>query len=1167
MQRDGSGIRLSASDLANHLSCSHLTQLERRRVAGEIQPPHFRDLNVEHLQQLGFAHEEAYLDHLRTTRGLESQRCDPEDNTDQSAVAMMRMGVGVVVQASLGAGSVGAWHGRADILLRCDTPSDLGDWSYEVVDTKLARETRAETILQLCLYSELVAEIQGLMPARMGVVSPESAFQPVWYRPEDYLAYYRRTKDSLRAALQTEVVQTYPEPVSRCETCRWWPDCNRRWRDDDHLSLVAGMGRSQRRELVEQGVGDVAALAALPDLLPFRPSRGAADTYRRLRDQARVQVDGRRKGEAVIELLELLPAQGLGRLPAPSPGDLFFDIEGDHFVGDGGIEYLLGVWFLDEVGQACYRSFWGLDRAGERKAFVEFVEFVEARRANYADLHVYHYDHYEPTAIKRLMGRYAACEEQVDDWLRNHLFVDMHRVVRETLIASVERYSLKDLEAFYRFERAVSLDRAGASRGHLERLLELHRDGDITADLRQTVQAYNADDCASTAALRDWLERLRDGLLADGVDMPRPELAPHETNEEFDERRRRVLELIDRLTAGVPFEAEQRTQAQHARWLLAHCLDYYRREDKVGFWEKFRLLDLGKEAHRTEAHALGDLDFVQELPLQGRQRTVTHRYRFPPQECVIRPGGELWLPDGDRFGAVVDIDHDGGVVDIKKTKAATQLHPAHIVEWSHFRSGVLADAVERAAQWVVADTATRPDGDDLQANGPYRSVIDLLLRSAPRLTDASAFDGGLPAASLVDETKRIVRGLDRTMLPVQGPPGSGKTYLGGRLITDLVRAGKTVGVCANSHAVIRHLLEAVVAAGTEERVAVVCGAKPGNAGDLEGSAIVEFRDNAGPLRAVECGEVQVVGGTKYMWSREEFAAAVDVLFIDEASQLSLADAIAVAHAANSVVMLGDPRQLEQPQQGSHPPGVDVSPLDHLLDGNTTLPPQNGIFMPQTRRLHPSLCRYTSELFYEGKLAPLPELAQQRLAGSVAFDGAGLFFVPVEHQGNQSSSVEEVTVVSQLLDGLTRGVTWVNQDGRQAPLTPADVLVITPYNAQVSLLHKALGYARIGTVDRFQGQEAAVVIYSMATSTGADAPRGMEFLYSANRLNVATSRARCAVILVGNPQLFEIDCRTPEQMRLANAFCRFIEIARPVTTSAIRRRPSNELVQLEMDWSA
>ena len=382
------------------------------------------------------------------------------------------------------------------------------------------------------------------------------------------------------------------------------------------------------------------------------------------------------------------------------------------------------------------------------------------------------------------------------------------------------------------------------------------------------------------------------------------------------------------------------------------------------------------------------------------------------------------------------------------------------------------------------------------------------------------------------------------MLPIQGPPGAGKTFSGAHMICELVRLGKTVGITANSHKVIRNLLDAVMKAAGESGQKVKCVHKVTEKSGRP-SAIEELTDNDETIARLATRQAHVAGGTPWLWARQDSEEAVDVLFVDEAGQMSLANVLAASQAARSVVLLGDPQQLEQPQQGTHPEGADLSALEHILQGHKTIPSDRGIFLPETWRLAPRICAFTSEVFYEGRLRSRPGLERQVLAGTAPIEGAGLWVAGVAHDGNQNSSSEEVDVVDRIVAGLLRpDARWIDGDGIEKAMTPDDILVVAPYNSQVALLGERLGPrgVRVGTVDKFQGQEAPVVIYSMATSTPKDAPRGMEFLYSLNRLNVATSRARCACILVANPRLFEPECKSPRQMQLANAMCRYVEIA-------------------------
>ncbi len=1126
---------LSASDLAAHLGCAHLTELERLVAAKKISRVRWNDPMLEVLQKRGFAHEAAYLDHLRETAGCVVTELDKEaTGTDaiEKTKRAMADGAGAITQATL---TDGQWRGRADVLRRVERPSDLGAWSYEVVDAKLASETKAGTILQLCLYSELVASIQGLLPERMHVVSPGAYATPEVFRTEDFLAYHRLIKRELLATVGKPLrgePATYPEPCAQCDYCDWWVQCTERRQNDDHLSLIAGASRLQRRELQPLGIDTLAKLATAPLPLEPRPARGSRESYERLREQARVQLASRGAEAPVWERLPIEEGRGLTRLPTPSPGDFFFDFEGDPFVADGGREYLFGWVELDDDATPQYERRWTLTAKDERREFEAFVDRVMERLEEHPDLHIYHFGIYEPSAFKRLMGRYATREEAIDRLLRGNRFIDLYSTVRQSLRIGVETYSLKALEPLHAFTREVDLREASKLQRGIERALELGETMDLPAESLSAVESYNRDDCLSTLRLRDWLEARRAEAIERGATIERPALEAGDASEKAEERSAQLQALIDELTRDVPEEVSERAPEQQARWLLAHMLEWHRREDKAAWWEFFRLAALGDEELLEEKAGLGGLEFLESAGVSGRSQV--ERYRFAAQEHSFKTGMEACFGE-EKLGAVIAIDTLARTVDIKKTKATVGIHPPAIFGHRQFRPAPKPAAIERIAKWVVEN--------EIDAPGPYRAARDLLLRTPPRIRSPVGTALLDHDAALVDEVKRLVRNLDHGVLPVQGPPGAGKTYLGARMICALARAGKRVAVTAVSHKVIRNLLDAAVKAAAEEGLDLRCRQKVSKPDGNADAAVFELKDNAKLKDTLKSGEAHVGGSTAWSWCRPEFEELVDVLIVDEAGQMSLADTIAAAPAAKSIVLLGDPQQLDHPIQGSHPDGCAASALEHLLGGNQTMPEGAGLFLSETWRLHPTLCAFTSEVFYEGRLESRAECEQQELIGDTPFAGSGLWWVPAQHRGNQSSSPEEVEVVAATWEALVAGsVEWRNFDGVLAPIGPRDVLIVAPYNLQVDALSERLAGARVGTVDKFQGQEAAVVIYSMTTSTPEDAPRGMEFLYDLNRLNVATSRARCGVVLVASPGLFEVECRNPRQMKLANAACRYRELA-------------------------
>jgi uncharacterized protein len=1130
MKKVGDSFALSATDLVGYLHCHHLMVLDRAVAEGALAKPKVWDPLLQILSERGAAHEQGYIEHL-TKAGLDVTRIDGIEVTNEAAaetLAAMRRGVPVIAQGAL---LDHGWNGRADILRRVEVPSAWGSWSYEAIDAKLARETKAGAILQLCLYSELLAAAQKLAPESMYVVAPWSDFVPQQYRFADYAAYFRKVKRALQTAMASPGADnTYPDPIDHCEICRWREVCDKRRRDDDHLCLVAGISKLQINELKAHGIATVQSLAGMP--LEWKPDRGSGDSYVRVREQARIVVEARAAGVGKFELLPVEAGFGLTRLPEPSDGDIFLDLEGDPFVGEHGLEYLFGYAFKDAHRALVYEASWALSRTEEKRAFETFVDFVMARWAQFPGLHIYHYAPYEPAALKRLMGRYATREEEIDRMLRAGLFVDLYQVVRHGLRASVESYSIKRLEPFYQFERAMPLADANVALANLQANLELGDVLSVSDEIKAKVRAYNEDDCRSALALRDWLELQRSKLIADGADVPRPKHGDGAPNERITDWLIKINALIGRLTADVPADPVERDEEQQARWILANVLDWHRREEKAVWWEYFRLADLSAEELLEERAGLSSLVFVGAVG--GTAKAPIHRYHFPPQETEIRGGEELRNVGGAKLGRVEAISFLDNSVEIKKRQDTAGLHPQAAFAHTYVDTKVMAEALLRIGEYVA--------DDGLCGDGPYQAARDLLLRQSPRIGSEPLHRAG---ETTVEAAVRLCAHLAGGILPIQGPPGAGKTFTGARMICELVRRGWKVGITANSHKVIRNLIDATIKAADELGIDLQCCQK---ADEVEAPQHrLSFAKSNDELFAALRTSASVGGGTAWLWSRPDAFETVDVLFVDEAAQMSLANVLAVSQAAKTVVLIGDPQQLDQPTQGSHPDGTDVSALDHILGGEQTIARDKGLFLEETWRLHPAICAYTSELFYDGKLRSRGGLEQQVIKGAGPVNGSGLYFLPVAHSGNQNCSPEEAQEAGKLVKAIIAGnATWVDREGNEKPITLNDILIITPYNAQVFEIEQCLPGARAGTVDKFQGQEAAIAIYSTATSSHADAPRGMEFFYSLNRLNVATSRAKCVSILISSPQIFEAECRTPRQIQLANAFCRFFELAKRLT---------------------
>src|SRR5664280_2469454 len=1021
----------AATDLVGFLACEHLVGLELAALAGLVAKPTRLDPEIDLIARRGIEHEVRYLAGLETA-GRRATRIDPGEheappelrlvNLRRAAgdtLAAIRRGDDVVYQATF---FDGRWLGLADFLLRVDRPSPLlGDWSYEVVDTKLARHVKASALLQICSYVEQLTEAQGVEPEWMHVALGGSARAVERHRVADYMAYYRMVKAAFEvrvaaagldggsarsgmAAIGTAEgrplgvayppIGTYPEPVEHCDVCRWSQLCAARRRADDDLSLVAGAPTRLRKALKGRGVATRRGLARLELPLAKPLDDVGARPLETCRDQARIQVRGQDEGAMLYELLppsrlrdgSLEPNRGLTSLPPPRPGDLFFDIEGDPFALDDGVDYLFGILepgVLGPTGEPTFHAFWAVDEDGqvthesEKRAFEQTIDLMMDRLARDPEIHIYHYAPYETTAAGRLMGRHGTRELEVDRLLRGKVFVDLYRAVRQGLRASVESYSIKKLEPLYGLTREENLRDAGSSIVAFEAWLAEAETGTAgvrlpgTNETLRSIEAYNRDDCVSNWRLRDWLEERRPELARQiGEPLSRPGPAVPEAAEALSEHLAHVAAISERLGQGVSDEAADRTPAQHASWLLAQLLSWHRREEKAFWWRFFHLMnDLTDEERIAEREPIGGLELVECLGPVAR--STVYRYRFPEQEHAIDAGTEVSDPATGRSpGSVVALDAAAGTLDLRRGQATDGPHPTSLVPSGHVATAPLRDSLLRVGEWVADHGIDGP--------GEYQAARELLLRRAPRTGGGIGEALCRPDEEALGAALRIAPSLAGSCLAVQGPPGSGKTYLGAAAIVELVLHGRVVGVTANSHKVIGHLLDEVAERAAERGVKVSIGQKTDMSGGCTSDAAVPLASNAALLDAIEAGELDVVGGTAWVWSRPEFAARLDTLVVDEAGQLSLANAVAVSPAARNLVLLGDPQQLDQPLQGAHPPGAEASALGHVLGKDSTMPAHRGLFLEHTRRLHPDLCRFTSEAFYEGRLEPAAGLEVQDL---------------------------------------------------------------------------------------------------------------------------------------------------------------------------------------------
>ena len=1088
-------IRLSASDLMRFTACQHATRLDLAYLHGEDLAPVDASEDAVLLQQHGDQHETAHLLHLEA-EGKVVIRVETEGVSFEESLKATRdalaAGPDIIFQGALDGGM---WGGYADFLERVPVPSDLGAFSYEVTDTKLKRKPAPGHVLQLVLYSDLLAAVQGHAPARAHIQLGTG--ERVSFRLSEYSEYARLARDRLEDFVRNPP-ETRPIPCSLCNLCRWRARCGDEWQETDSLYLTAGITKSQVGKLEAAGIETMTVLAGHEG----RVGRLADATAEKLRTQARLQ-HTRKTGEPTFELRPRVLGKDFDLMPRPDSGDLFYDIEGDPFYSEAdseGLEYLHGVWDGEE-----FAALWSHDLAEEKKALASLFDLFEERLRRYPNAHIYHYAAYEITALRRLATRHGIGEARLDQWLRERRFVDLYAVVRGGIFASEPSYSLKDMEVFYDMPRTGEVTTAAGSIVAYEKWRDT---GD--AGILAEIEDYNRIDCISTERMRDWLL----GIRPEG---PWLEIGEGETERSAAQQSANE-ELSDVLRAsGLPEERQR---------MLYDLGVFHWRESKPQAWSVFDSAAKDFEDLCDDMECLAGLEAMGEQSF--RSLSFVREYRYPPQETKLREGDWAQVAQDDRFVSVEIIR-----LNRRQRKIRLKMNP--------YRGSELPDRLDLLPNFAwnprnIPYAIWRVIADQC---GPRsnRAAEDLLSRNPPRFHGPSPLPLNKDTETL-DGLIAAARAMNQSVLPVQGPPGTGKTYAAAQAILALVQEGKRVAVSSNSHAAISNLLMECVHALRTDSVGLApddvrIAHKISRGSDLPDEV----------LRAISCvtsnsaGAIysaNVVGGTAWLFSRDELDGAFNYLFVDEAGQVSLANLVAMSNAADNLVLIGDPRQLPQVLQGAHPYPANLSCLDWILGEGQNVDPARGIFLPETWRMHPDLCTYISSQFYEDRLESHHSTARQSVEAR-RLPRYGAWRVPVVHEGRAQICPEEVEAVRDTIERLLAGA-WTDQNGSTRPICESDIIVVAPYNAQVNALSDALPTIRVGTVDKFQGQEAPVALVSMTASSSEETSRGLDFLLSRERLNVAVSRGRGLSLVFASPRLLHTNCATVEQMRLVNALC-------------------------------
>ena len=1129
----------SPSDLIRYLASPFASWMDRYFLEDHrAVTPDEESEDQKLIIKTGEQHERTILEQCRATTAnlVEIARGDPAV-ARITTLSAIKSKAPIVFQAAL---ELAPFAGFTDFLI-LDASG-----GYQVWDAKLARAPKPYYAVQLCCYSEMLAAVTGgPLPEKFGIILGSQ--ERVEFRVEDFIYYYMQVKANF-LAMQTGFTANLadrPEPLPRADHGRWTSHAENFFVERDHLVQVARITVGQIKKLNRVGISTAAKLASVS------PGKTVAklnqDTLEKLVAQARLQILTRTDRVANHEgppRYEVLPTQGengepvgLATLPPAHPADVYFDMEG-YPLAPGGQEYLFGACLRkDKTGDLVFKDWWAHDRTEEKLAFEGFVDWVYERWTTHPALHIYHYAPYEVSAVRRLSTRHDTRQDEVDELLRHEVFFDLYHLVCQGLRIGEGSYSLKTIERLYRPKRATDVASASDSIVQYARWIESGeaRDWQSSAILKG-IRDYNEDDCDSTAELVNWLRnvaaehRIMPAQSASSAVSTPPKVLPPEVVE-----RQRLIAAL-------------RQKADPVSMVLADLVDFHRREQKPMWWRMF------DRAKATPDELRDDPACIEGVKVVGHpvpeKKSLVQAYSFDPnQECKLAAGKLAkvrFVLNLDLALELLDLDLANGKLRLKASQASLNAK---------------SDGAFPAAGSLLLDEYINPGeipgaltdlaGQQLAHNLPTQIAALLGHRHI-------AAELQHPAETALSAAIRISGSMAHDCLVIQGPPGTGKTYTASQVIAGLLAQGRKVGIASNSHKAVVNLLRAcgTVAQEQGERLR---GIKVGSEADptlfAANPDLIHVGSTTDAHRIYSGG---VVAGTAWLFSRPEWADTLDFLFIDEGGQVSLANAAAMARSAKNLVLLGDQMQLEQPVQGTHPGEAGLSSLQFALKDieaskpdlpifHAVVPPDLGLFLGESRRMHPKVCAFISDSIYEGRLHSHPDCAKQRIAllpgrPNLVTKEAGILFSGVEHEGNIQQSDEEVGRVKAIYKELV-GRPYTSKDGTTHALALRDFLFIAPYNAQVRRLEAALPKeARVASVDKFQGQEAPVCILSLCSSYGEYGSRGLGFILDRNRINVAISRAQCLAIVVADPRIANSPAGSIVEMKLLNLFCKLEPIS-------------------------
>jgi len=1118
---------ISAYSVIDFNQCEYKTSLDFIKPPDEFKP--LNDPWLEIIRKIGIEHENSIISKLNNESDI---TIIDDNNTVDERIKLTRDAINegkeIIYQGFL---SHNRFNGIPDLLIKKE------DY-YQPCDIKSSLSLKTDNIIQLCHYAHILKNQFGLMPKTGKIILRDES--EIVIEIKKYYDYYLHISQNLSQFIEEKIIIEEPIKCTLCSKCNYKNLCEEKWEKSDNLNQISNIKSSQIKTLLENNIDSMTELSRVENLEKTGlNSNSAKFLIEQAKLQKKYQITKKLDYKIIYnekrEIIDEFRPIGFQLIPNKDANDLFFDIEGypmfiDPETKSSGLEYLFGIHFRT-FGEPIFKKFVSTNHDEEKKSFEELIDFFYKHIQQFRNSSIYHYGSYEITALKRLSSKYDTKITELDYLLKNLKFVDLYKVIKDSLLLSTNDYRLKTIEKFYDFSHDSEVASGEDSLVAFEKYLESN-----SKEILNEIILYNQLDCESTEKLRDWILSIKPKNINPFVPPPTKEIS--------EARKIKIAEEAE-IISSIDNQTENSNELNST---LKQLMNYGWNDLRPDWWEYFENLEKDSDELVDDSNCIGGLEFVKEITerrFEKRNGSIGKVIilKYPKQVVKLKKTSPIKeSPSVGEYGKTDPPSIKIEEINYLRNEITLEIIMSpELDKKNYIPQGIIEDVIYYDQ---VVDNAVKDFLQNDNKKNAYPAIYDFLNKNHPRYKKESNFKSN---KSIEDISKRI-ESINNSYLFVQGPPGTGKTFISSRVIVNLMKKNYKVAILCNSHSAIINLLSSVDNYAQEINYSFKgIYRKAWHESDRLGKNIeVRNAKSVGPFDKLDyqlfAGTGSFLSSTRFV-NKSELEKSYDYIFFDEAGQLKISYVIGSSMASKNIILVGDHMQLPQPSNTSveNQGQSALSPIEYIMEEKNTIEDNLGIFLNKSYRMHNNINSYISENFYENRLiVDQKNIKQNIFIGSKKINGIHL--IDLNHKNSSVQNDDESEYIKIVYNNLL-GKSWTDKNGTKKIITEDDILVITPYNAQViNIKNKLPSNSKVGTVDLFQGQEAPIVLASYTTSSPdlIGSGRGSDFLFDFRRLNVSISRAKSLAVILFNKNLLNYHCSSVSDIEKINYFCKLKE---------------------------